>query len=69
MLTRYYIMLICYHTMLTRFMVEGASFKPSAKKGHKEVEFVPTNLHVQQIWSLGDGNNSGQSGNIIMTYH
>lgn len=28
----------------------GAPFKPSVKKGHKEVEFAPTNLHLHRIW-------------------
>ena len=29
---------------------QGAPFKPSTKKGHKEVEFAPTNLHLQRMW-------------------
>ncbi|KAK2184836.1 hypothetical protein NP493_251g03006 [Ridgeia piscesae] len=28
----------------------GAPFKPSVKKSHKEVEFAPTNLHLQRMW-------------------
>ncbi len=32
----------------------GAPFKPSAKKGHKEVEFAPTNLHIHRVWIQND---------------
>ena len=46
---------ICTPCQLLTFVVfesphTGAPFKPSAKKGHKEVEFAPTNLHIHRAW-------------------
>ncbi len=42
----------------------GAPFKPSAKKGHKEVEFAATNLHIQRMWLQNDVSHTCKSDKI-----
>ena len=44
--------------MLQIFPLDIAHFKRSVDKGHKDVEFIPTNLHLQRhcvIESTGQG--------------
>ena len=44
--------------MLQIFPLDIAHFKRSIDKGHKDVEFIPTNLHLQRhcvIESTGKG--------------
>ncbi|CAH1776626.1 unnamed protein product [Owenia fusiformis] len=45
--------LISVYKKNVRFLAEqnGAPFKPSRLKANKELEFVPTNLHLQRIWA------------------
>ena len=38
----------------------GPPFKPSVKKGHKEVQFAPVNLHLQRMWVSNEGDKSGK---------
>ena len=44
--------LLSAYANASRELAERAdlTFKPSTKKGLDEVEFLPTNLHVQRMW-------------------
>lgn len=44
---------------------QGAPFKPSTKKKHKEVEFAPTNLHLQRMWVQNDSSSGGHFYDVI----
>ena len=41
-------------------LLVGPPFKPSVKKGHKEVEFAPVNLHLQRMWVSNETDKTGK---------
>ena len=49
------------------FHFKGPPFKPSSKKGEKEIEFAPMNLHLHRTMVSIDDNNAGMIIDDILT--